>query len=134
MLIIDEKRVSPDLKKKQDVNIAICQTISGKIRVPKVTIAGHDPASELYVSNKAKTCKEIGFISTVIVMSADTINQLNNNSAVQGVLGGYNYRNQRQRSFSRCFRHDNDARKSRPHDHCQTSEKRALSFQRSNGL
>ena len=59
-----------------------------------VIIVGQDPASQGYVRNKAKTCKEIGMISSVIEMPSettekqllDTIHELNNDPAVHGIL------------------------------------------------
>jgi methylenetetrahydrofolate dehydrogenase (NADP+) / methenyltetrahydrofolate cyclohydrolase len=94
MLIIDGKKVSLDLKNELKASVESCQAITGKVPGLTVIIVGHDPASQVYVRNKAKTCKEIGMISTVIEMAADTteqdlidtIHQLNNDPAVHGIL------------------------------------------------
>ena len=94
MLIIDGKKVSLDLKNELKASVEACQAATGKVPGLTVIIVGHDPASQVYVRNKAKTCKEIGMISTVIEMAADTtekhlidtIHQLNNDPAVHGIL------------------------------------------------
>jgi len=94
MLIIDGKKVSLDLKNELKASVDNCRAKTGKVPGLTVIIVGHDPASQVYVRNKAKTCKEIGMISTVIEMPADTteehllktIQELNNDPAVHGIL------------------------------------------------
>jgi methylenetetrahydrofolate dehydrogenase (NADP+)/methenyltetrahydrofolate cyclohydrolase len=57
-------------------------------------LVGDDPASQVYVNFKEKACIELGYQSTVTRMSGDTtqadllekINQLNNDSEVDGIL------------------------------------------------
>ncbi len=59
-----------------------------------VVIVGADPASQVYVRNKAKACESIGMYSEVIALPTDTahaqlaqvITTLNNNPAIHGVL------------------------------------------------
>lgn len=63
---------------------------------PKLTVilVGDDPSSEIYVNNKINACREVGFNSEAIKMSADTsedqllqiINELNQSSEVHGIL------------------------------------------------
>lgn len=94
MLIIDGKKVSLDLKNELKASVDKCKTITGNVPGLTIIIVGQDPASQGYVRNKAKTCKEIGMISTVIAMPAettqkqllDTIEDLNNDPAVHGIL------------------------------------------------
>ena len=64
MLIIDGKKVSQDLKNELKSSVDSYQAITGKVPGLTVIIVGQDPASQGYVRNKAKTCKEIGMIST----------------------------------------------------------------------
>ena len=59
-----------------------------------VILVGNDPASEIYVRNKGKGCKEVGMYSRTIRLPEDTtqeelnseIEKLNADSAIHGVL------------------------------------------------
>lgn len=59
-----------------------------------VIIVGEDPASQVYVKNKAKGCAEVGFYSEVHQLPADTteeallalISSLNNSPVIDGIL------------------------------------------------
>ena len=59
-----------------------------------VILVGEDPASQLYVKNKEKGCLEVGMLSEIFRLPADTreekllsmINQLNNDKQVHGIL------------------------------------------------
>ena len=94
MLIIDGKKVSLDLKNELKASVESCKAITGKVPGLTIIIVGQDPSSQAYVRNKAKTCKEIGMISTLIEMPAETtqelllqtIHELNNDKAVHGIL------------------------------------------------
>jgi methylenetetrahydrofolate dehydrogenase (NADP+) / methenyltetrahydrofolate cyclohydrolase len=66
------------------------------VRLPKlvVVLVGDDPASHTYVNAKEKACKDVGFISKVHRLSADTTNEellsliksLNEDETVDGIL------------------------------------------------
>ncbi len=57
-------------------------------------LVGEDPASEMYVGSKVKTCSELGMFSELVRMPADTtekqlleaIEKLNNNDKIDGIL------------------------------------------------
>ena len=59
-----------------------------------VIIVGENPASQVYVRNKHKTCEELGIVSEVVAMPEDTtkdaliakIDELNANKAIHGIL------------------------------------------------
>ncbi len=59
-----------------------------------VIIVGEDPASQVYVRNKAKGCEEVGFHSEVYRLAENTqmeellslINKLNNDENIHGIL------------------------------------------------
>ncbi|RKP57164.1 bifunctional methylenetetrahydrofolate dehydrogenase/methenyltetrahydrofolate cyclohydrolase FolD [Cohnella endophytica] len=59
-----------------------------------VIIVGADPASQVYVRNKAKACEQLGYYSEVVELPADTtqerllglIQQYNGNNAIHGIL------------------------------------------------
>jgi methylenetetrahydrofolate dehydrogenase (NADP+)/methenyltetrahydrofolate cyclohydrolase len=94
MLIIDGKKVSSDLKNELKVRVDLHRTETGKVPGLTVIIVGEDPASQVYVRNKAKSCKETGMNSSVIEMPASTtqevllaaIEKLNNDPDVHGIL------------------------------------------------
>jgi len=94
MLIIDGKKVSLELKDELKASVDRYRETTGKVPGLTVIIVGEDPASQVYVRNKAKTCKEIGMNSSVITMPADTpeehlldtIASLNLDPAVHGIL------------------------------------------------
>jgi len=94
MLIIDGKKISLDLKNELKAGVEECKASKGKVPGLTVIIVGQDPASQVYVRNKAKTCKEIGMISSVIEMPVETtqkhlletIRNLNNDPDVHGIL------------------------------------------------
>ncbi len=66
------------------------------VRLPKlvVVLVGDDPASHTYVNAKEKACKDVGFISRVHRLSAETTNEelltliksLNDDETVDGIL------------------------------------------------
>lgn len=94
MLIIDGKKVSLDMKEELKASVESYRSITGKVPGLTVIIVGSDPASEVYVRNKAKTCKEVGMNSSVIELQEDTpeahllevIDSLNRDPAVHGIL------------------------------------------------
>jgi methylenetetrahydrofolate dehydrogenase (NADP+) / methenyltetrahydrofolate cyclohydrolase len=94
MLLIDGKKVSTDLQQELKLSVEQYRTITGKVPGLVVIIVGQDPASQVYVRNKAKTCKEIGMNSSVIEMTADTpqevllakIAELNADPDIHGIL------------------------------------------------
>ncbi len=94
MLIIDGKKVSLDLINELKASVESFKAVTGKVPGLTVIIVGQDQASQAYVRNKAKTCKEIGMISTLIEIPAETtqelllhtIHELNNDPAVHGIL------------------------------------------------
>ncbi|MEE9906090.1 bifunctional methylenetetrahydrofolate dehydrogenase/methenyltetrahydrofolate cyclohydrolase FolD [Chlorobium sp.] len=94
MLIIDGKKVSSDLKAEMKIRVDENRAATGKVPGLTVIIVGEDPASQVYVRNKAKSCVEIGMNSTVVEMPASTsredllakIEELNNDPDVHGIL------------------------------------------------
>nr|Q3ASI0.1 RecName: Full=Bifunctional protein FolD; Includes: RecName: Full=Methylenetetrahydrofolate dehydrogenase; Includes: RecName: Full=Methenyltetrahydrofolate cyclohydrolase [Chlorobium chlorochromatii CaD3] len=94
MIVIDGKKVSLELKNELRERVEALNAKCGKVPGLTVIIVGEDPASQVYVRNKAKSCKEIGMNSTVIELPADTtqehllkiINDLNNDDTVHGIL------------------------------------------------
>jgi methylenetetrahydrofolate dehydrogenase (NADP+)/methenyltetrahydrofolate cyclohydrolase len=94
MVLIDGKKVSTDLQQELKSSVEQHRAAIGKVPGLVVIIVGQDPASQVYVRNKAKTCKEVGMNSTVIELPADTpqeevvdrIAALNADPEVHGIL------------------------------------------------
>jgi len=92
--IIDGKAIAAAITDKvtQDVN----DRKSKGLRVPglAVVLVGGDPASQIYVQSKRRTCEKVGFISKAFDLSASTtqeellslIDQLNADDSIDGIL------------------------------------------------
>ena len=94
MNIIDGKKVSSHIKDNIAAEVNILKNKTGKTPGLAVVLVGDDPASAVYVKNKNKTCKNIGFQSFEHILSENTsedkllnlINDLNNDDQVNGIL------------------------------------------------
>ena len=92
--IIDGKLVSTTIREKIRNDTALFKQEYGITPGLAVIIVGNNPASEVYVRNKAKACAEVGFESVVISMSADIteselltkIHELNADEKIHGIL------------------------------------------------
>jgi methylenetetrahydrofolate dehydrogenase (NADP+)/methenyltetrahydrofolate cyclohydrolase len=90
MQIIDGKKIA------QSLRADIAKEVKGFSRPPglAVILVGHDPASEVYVRNKAKACVEVGFYSDQLHKSANItqeellseIRRLNDHETIDGIL------------------------------------------------
>jgi methylenetetrahydrofolate dehydrogenase (NADP+)/methenyltetrahydrofolate cyclohydrolase len=92
--ILDGKAIAADLRKtiQQEVESI---TQNGQ-RPPGLTVilVGENPASQVYVRNKQKACEEVGFLSELIRLDADTpeaellalIDDLNQRQEIDGIL------------------------------------------------
>ena len=71
MQIIDGKLVSKTIREelRQKIQLANERGIEFKL---SVIIVGNDPASEIYVNNKAKGCNEVGILSETVKMPEST--------------------------------------------------------------
>lgn len=94
MLLLDGKKLSDDIKQELKVKVGEYKAKTGKVPGLSVIIVGEDPASQVYVRNKAKSCLEIGMTSEVIALPVTTsqdevlqkIEALNQNPDVHGIL------------------------------------------------
>ena len=94
MLLIDGKAIAEQIKSELKAKVEAYKQRTGKVAGLSVIIIGENPASQIYVRNKAKSCVEIGMNSEVIELPA-TISQaellqqidvLNHNPDVHGIL------------------------------------------------
>ena len=72
MAIIDGKLVSATVREEIKEKIAEAGEKYGKTFKLTVIIAGNDPASEIYVRNKEKSCEAVGIQSETIKLSENT--------------------------------------------------------------
>lgn len=89
-MIIDGKKIA------QELRLSIKTQVEKLGRKPglAVILVGETPASAMYVRNKGKACKEVGFYNETINMPAETsqaallaeIQGLNNNDKIDGIL------------------------------------------------
>lgn len=92
-ILIDGKAIAADVKAAVAEK---CAVLKGKGIEPAlaVILVGEDPASQVYVRNKARACKACGMISHVIRMPEETtqaeliakIREINENPAIHGLL------------------------------------------------
>lgn len=91
--IIDGKQISDSIREelRQEVQRLQQQGVTPGL---VVILVGEDPASQVYVKNKAKTCNELGYYSDVVRLPAETsqeellglIRQYNEDSRIHGIL------------------------------------------------
>ena len=92
--IIDGKAVAKKLRAEYKARIAKLVATHGLTPGLAVILVGHNPASQLYVSNKVRACEDVGIRSERIEMPADIseaallaeIDRLNNDPTVHGIL------------------------------------------------
>ena len=92
--IIDGKAIAAEVR--QNVKKRVDHRLANGERAPglAVVLVGSDPASQVYVNNKRKSCAEVGFISKSFDLPADTsqkdllnvIDQLNHDDEIDGIL------------------------------------------------
>jgi methylenetetrahydrofolate dehydrogenase (NADP+) / methenyltetrahydrofolate cyclohydrolase len=94
MILIDGNKISAEIKEEIALEVQQMQKQGKKIPHLAAIIVGHDGASETYVGHKEKSCKQVGFDSTVLRFEdtvtekelLDTVHKLNNNSAIDGFI------------------------------------------------
>ena len=91
--VLDGKSVNQQILEELKPRIA---ALAARRRVPGLTVirAGDDPASEIYVRNKVKTCRELGMLSEEILLPGAVttdellahIHTLNGRDEIDGIL------------------------------------------------
>ncbi|GAB1430585.1 bifunctional methylenetetrahydrofolate dehydrogenase/methenyltetrahydrofolate cyclohydrolase FolD [Ignavibacteria bacterium] len=92
--IIDGKSIAATIKSELQIESAAFISRTGTIPHLALLLVGDDPASQVYVRSKAKTCEEIGFRSTILNLPAttsqeevlDVIHSWNGNKLIHGIL------------------------------------------------
>lgn len=94
MVLLDGLATAAAIKEEIKKSAAIMRQDTGKKPHLAAILVGDDPASQVYVGNKVKSCEELGFDSTLLRPAADIteehllqlIQELNENPAVDGIL------------------------------------------------
>lgn len=94
MKLIDGKEVSAQIKKQIAEEVNKIKQTGGKIPHLAAILVGHDGGSETYVTNKVRTCEEVGFKSSLIRYESDVteeellacVDRLNRDSDVDGFI------------------------------------------------
>ncbi len=93
-MIIDGKQAAANLRVALTSEVSAFQKSKGITPSLTVVLVGDDPASQVYVRNKAKQTVEVGMISNEIRLPANTsqtsllsqLSLLNNDNSVHGIL------------------------------------------------
>lgn len=92
--IISGKEISMQIREELAKEIADFKENTGVTPGLAVVIVGEDPASQVYVRNKHRSCIEVGMHSVVYALPAETtadellnlVNQLNGDNTIHGIL------------------------------------------------
>ena len=94
MEIIDGKKISNQIKEEIKVEVDSLNALGKKIPHLAAVIVGEDGASLTYVGSKVRSCKQVGFNSTLVKLAEsitenellDEIYKLNNNDSIDGFI------------------------------------------------
>lgn len=94
MQLIDGKQLAKDIKAEMAEEVAKITAAGGKAPHLAAVLIGDDPASQVYVRNKVRSCERIGFKSTLVSRGTDTteaellqiVEDLNNNDDIDGFI------------------------------------------------
>ncbi len=94
MQLIDGKALSQTIKKEIAQEVEQIKSLGGKIPHLAAVLIGEDPASEVYVRNKVKSCEMVGFKSTLVKRDSSATEEellqivadLNNDDDIDGFI------------------------------------------------
>lgn len=94
MQLIDGRATSAEIKKEIAKEVEQIKASGGKTPHLAAVLVGHDGGSETYVANKVKSCKEVGFESSLIRFDDNvseeellrTVEKLNDDPNVDGFI------------------------------------------------
>lgn len=93
-MIINGKELASDIKKEIRADVEKYKGIYGREPHLVVILVGDDPGSVSYVKGKTKSCEEVGFRNSTVLMPADSteeevlaeVERLNDDEGVDGIL------------------------------------------------
>lgn len=94
MTIIDGKVLAQNIKAEIRAEVESIKARGGKTPHLAAVLIGEDPASQVYVRNKVKSCEEVGFQSTLVRREAGItqeelmaiVDELNHNPEIDGFI------------------------------------------------
>ncbi len=94
MKVLDGKALAATIKEELKEEVDTIRLAGGKIPHLAAVLVGEDPASQVYVRNKVRSCEKVGFRSTLIRRGADVsqselleiVKQLNEDPDVDGFI------------------------------------------------
>ncbi len=94
MQLLDGKLLSENIKAEIAAEVDIIRQQGGKIPHLAAVLIGENPASQVYVNSKIKSCEQVGFKSTMVRRDETTteaelleiVNSLNNDPDVDGFI------------------------------------------------
>ncbi|MEM7571560.1 MAG: bifunctional methylenetetrahydrofolate dehydrogenase/methenyltetrahydrofolate cyclohydrolase FolD [Bacteroidota bacterium] len=94
MQILDGKALANQIKEEIRLEVDQIRLAGGKIPHLAAVLIGENPASEVYVRNKVRSCEQVGFKSTLIRRPAEVqqkevleiVQQLNNDPDIDGFI------------------------------------------------
>lgn len=92
--IIDGKQTAADIRREIAAEVETIKAKAGRAPGLAVILVGDDPASQVYVRNKAKDCEETGIYSVVERLPAETteeelialVKKLNGDELIDGII------------------------------------------------
>lgn len=94
MQLLDGKLLARQIKDELKESTTAQIAAGGKVPHLAAVLVGENPASQVYVRNKVRSCEQVGFRSTLIKKSADIseeellqiIHELNNDDGIDGFI------------------------------------------------
>lgn len=94
MILLDGKKIASEIREELRNLITPLKDKGKKVPGLVTILVGSDPASEIYVRNKGKACREIGMHSESVSLQAtvseeqllEIVNSYNNNPEIHGIL------------------------------------------------
>jgi methylenetetrahydrofolate dehydrogenase (NADP+)/methenyltetrahydrofolate cyclohydrolase len=94
MQLLDGKLLARQIKDELKESTAAQIAAGGKVPHLAAVLVGENPASQVYVRNKVRSCEQVGFRSTLIKKSTDIteaellqiIHELNNDDGIDGFI------------------------------------------------
>ncbi|MFT6000113.1 MAG: methylenetetrahydrofolate dehydrogenase (NADP+)/methenyltetrahydrofolate cyclohydrolase [Neolewinella sp.] len=94
MKVLDGKALAATIKEELKLEVDAIRLAGGKIPHLAAVLVGEDPASQVYVRNKVRSCEKVGFRSSLIRRGTDItqaelleiVDQLNNDPDVDGFI------------------------------------------------
>lgn len=94
MKVLDGKALAATIKEELKQEVDTIRLAGGKIPHLAAVLVGEDPASQVYVRNKVRSCEMVGFRSSLVRRPAEVtqteileiVDQLNNDSDIDGFI------------------------------------------------